>query len=273
MTQPSVSEVLARPWPARATFTARLAALEYALQVELDRAEDSPSSPRLPVTVQLTLDELASILPPAEQRLLIHLRTRKPLRALDGTPGFRSRTRRNARLQLLLSRVQVYCGSAVRHRLMQPYDRPGHRHRLRPGPRRRLMAHQRLKPLRLWVPRAVLDCHKDWFIRAIVVSRGDRRRARSRQADRSWWAEAGGNYPRPRGPRYGQVGAREPSSRVRRCRRVERQQRRAVLRWPTPDAVAQISAFLGRSGIAPRAVGAAPGCTGVSRLRSCSRRK
>jgi len=191
MTQPSVAEVLARPWPARATFTARLAALEYALQVELDRVEDPSSALRLPVTVRLTLDELAAILPPAEHRLLAHLRARKPLRALDGTPGFRTTSRRNARLQLLLSRVQCYCGSAVRHRLMQPYDRPGHRHHLRRGPRRRLMARQRLEPLRLWVPRAILDQHRDWFTQVSTVSRGDARRARSRQADRSWCAEAG----------------------------------------------------------------------------------
>jgi hypothetical protein len=177
MTQPSVAEVLARPWPVRATFTARLAALEYALQVELDRAEGPTSTRRLPVTVQLTLDELAAILPPAEHRLLAHLRARKPLRTLDGTPGFRTTSRRNVRLQLLLSRVQAYCGSAVRHRLMQPYDRPGHRHKLRAGPRRRLMTHQRLKPLRLWVPRAVLDIHGDWFTRVSMESQGNARRA------------------------------------------------------------------------------------------------
>ena len=182
MTQTSVAEVLARPWPARATFTARLAALEYALQVEFDRAEDSPSSPRLPVTVRLTLDELAAILPPAEHRLLVHLRARNPLRALDGTAGFRTTSRRNARLQLLLSRVHAYCGSAVRHRLMQPYDRPEHLHRLRPGPRRRLMARQRLEPLRLWVPRTVLHLHGDWFTRVSTVGRGDARRARRRQS-------------------------------------------------------------------------------------------
>jgi hypothetical protein len=181
MTQPSVAEVLAGPWPARATFTARLAALEYALQVELDRVEGPTSTPRLPVTVRLTLDELAAILPPAEHRLLVHLRARKPLRALDGTPGFRTRSRRNARLQLLISRVQAYCGSAARHRLMQPYDRPGHLHRLRPGPRRRLMARQRVEPLRLWVPRAVFHLHPDWFTRVSTVSRGDARRALRRQ--------------------------------------------------------------------------------------------
>jgi len=190
MTHPSVAQVLTRPWPARATFTARLAALEYALQVEFDRFEDPSFTPRVPVTVRLTLDELAAILAPAEHRLLAHLRARKPLRALDGTPGFRTTSRRNARLQLFLSRVHAYCGSAVRHRLMQPYDRPGRLHRLRPGPRRRLMARQRLEPLRFWVPRAVLCRHKDWFSRASFVSRGDGRRARSRQADRSWCAEA-----------------------------------------------------------------------------------
>jgi hypothetical protein len=190
MTQPSVAEVLARPWPARATFAARLAALEYALQVEFDSAEGVPWTRRVPVTVRLTLDELAAMLPPAEHRLLVHLQARKPLRALDGTPGFRTRSRRNARLQLLLSRVQAYCGSAVRHRLMQPYDRPGHLHRLRPGPQRRLMARQRLEPLRLWVPRAVLDLHREWFIRASIESSGDARRAHCRQeADRSPGAE------------------------------------------------------------------------------------
>ena len=113
MTQPSVAEVVARQWPARATFTARLAALEDALQVEFDRGEDQLFTIRVPVTVRLTLDDLAAILPPAEQRLLAHLQARKPLRALDGTPGCRTRSRRNERLQLLLSRVQAYCGSGV----------------------------------------------------------------------------------------------------------------------------------------------------------------
>jgi hypothetical protein len=182
MTQPSVAHVLACQWQERATFSARLVALERALQADLDRLQDVQFTPRVPVTVRLTLDELATLLPPAEHRLLVHLRARRPLRALDGTPGFRTTSRRNERLQRLLSRVQAYCGSAVRHRLMQPYDRPGHRHRLRPGPRRRLMARQRLEPLRLWVPRAVLHLHRDWFTRASMESRGDARRARSRQA-------------------------------------------------------------------------------------------
>jgi hypothetical protein len=181
MTQPSVAEVIARRWPSRATFKARLAALENALQVEFDRVPDQPSATRVPVTIRLTLEELAAILPPTEHRLLVHLQARNPLRALDGTPGFRTRSRRNKRLQLLLSRVQAYCGSAVRHRLMQPYDRPGHQHRLRPGPRRRLMARQRLEPLRLWVPRAVLDLHREWFTQVSMESRADSQRASRRQ--------------------------------------------------------------------------------------------
>ena len=95
------------------------------------------------VRLRLSLNELASVLPPTEQRLLVHLRARKPLCRLDGP--------RNARLQRLLSRVQTYCGSAARHRLMQPYDRPGHQHRLRRH--RTLLPRERFRPLRLWVPR------------------------------------------------------------------------------------------------------------------------
>jgi hypothetical protein len=52
----------------------------------------------------------------------------------------------------VLSRINRYCGSPVRNRLMQPYERPGHAHRRRPGPRRRLLPADRFPALRFWVP-------------------------------------------------------------------------------------------------------------------------
>jgi hypothetical protein len=130
--------------------------LERLLQQHFDRLPNARFTPRVEMPIRLSLDDLALILPRTEQRLLAHLRATKPLRALDGTPGFHTTSRRNERLQRLLARVQIYCGSAARHRLMQPYDRPGHEHRLRV--RRRLLPPSRFRPLRLWVP--------TWFYRA-----------------------------------------------------------------------------------------------------------
>jgi hypothetical protein len=126
-------ELQARPWAPQASFASRLLALQRALQTHIDRQPDLFARPRVAVTIRLTLDDLAWLLPPAEQRLLAHLRARKPLRALDGTRGCHTVSRRNERLQRLLSRVHAYCGAPTRHRLMQPYDRPGHHHRQRPA--------------------------------------------------------------------------------------------------------------------------------------------
>ena len=139
-------------WPGRATFAARLAHLERLLQQHFDRLPNPPFRPRVALSVRLSLDELASVLPPTEQRLLVHLRARQPLRRLDGP--------RNDRLQRLLSRIQVYCGSAARHRLMQPYDRPGHDHCLRRH--RTLLPRERFRPLRLWMPRG---SRPPWVVR------------------------------------------------------------------------------------------------------------
>ncbi len=61
MTQPSVAQVLACQWRERATFSARVVALERALQADLDRLQDAPFTPRVPVTVRLTLDELSCL--------------------------------------------------------------------------------------------------------------------------------------------------------------------------------------------------------------------
>jgi hypothetical protein len=75
------------------------------------------------------------------------------LRGLVGTPGFHNVSRLNYRLQRLLSRIHRYCGSSVRDRLMQPYDRTGHDHRRRPGRPRRLLPYGHFPQLRVWVPR------------------------------------------------------------------------------------------------------------------------
>src|SRR5262249_20346273 len=88
----------------------------------------------------------------AEKRVLDHLRARKPLGSLIGTPGHRSRSHLDATLQTVLSRIQVYCGSVVRHRLMLRYDRPGHHHRRRIGRPRSLICRERLPAIVLWVP-------------------------------------------------------------------------------------------------------------------------
>jgi len=135
------------------TFRSRLAAFRARLQAVLDeRPADAMFEPRLPVRVRLTVDDLAALLPPAERRLLGHLRARKPLRGLVGLPGYRSQARLSTTLQRLLSRVQVYCGAQARHSLMAPYDRPGHHHRRRVGRPRSLIPRDRLPPLILWVP-------------------------------------------------------------------------------------------------------------------------
>ena len=144
----------ARHWPATATFETRLGELRRLVQERSDRLPRKLDFlPRVPIVLPLLLDDLALALPPSEQGLLEHLRARRPLRALLGTHGFHSVSRLNHRLQRLLSRIHAYCGSAVRHRLMQPYDRPGHDHRRRPGRPRRLRPADEFPALLVWVPR------------------------------------------------------------------------------------------------------------------------
>jgi hypothetical protein len=158
-----------REWPPSVPFRSRLAAFRRELQAALD--ERSPAGafqPRFPVTVRLSLDELATLLPPAEERLLAHLRTRTPLGSLVRAPSYRSRFRLNATLQQLLSRVQVYCGARARHALMQGYDRPGHCHRRRVGRPRALIPRERLPPLLLWATAPVVVLGD----RVLVVRRG-----------------------------------------------------------------------------------------------------
>jgi hypothetical protein len=162
----------------------RLLALQRALQTEIDRQPDLFARPRIAVTIRLTLDDLAWLLPPAEQRLLAHLRARKPLRALDGTRGCHTVSRRNERLQRLLSRVQAYCGAPTRHRLMQPYDRPGHQHRHRAGVRRRLIPLTRLPVLVLWVPPVAARSHPGRF--KVLDDQFGWREPRRRYADEDW---------------------------------------------------------------------------------------
>jgi hypothetical protein len=154
---------LARRWAPQATFAARLCGLERDLQAVLDRIPKLTNAPRVPATLRLDLDDLATLLPPTEKALLDHLRARRPLKALDGGPGFKTVSRRNERLQCLLSRVTVYCGSCARYDLMQPYDRPGHRHRPRRGPRRRMLPLDRFPPIRVWVPRWFIAVSRDWL--------------------------------------------------------------------------------------------------------------
>ncbi|HLK09792.1 MAG TPA: hypothetical protein VKW76_00245 [Candidatus Binatia bacterium] len=158
--QPRRPESSDHPWSPRVPFRARLCALQRELQRHCDRRSTPSFTARVAVTGRLRLDQLAQLLPPAEARLLAHLRARKPLTALDGTPGFRTVSRRNEHLQRLLSRINVYCGSAVRHRLMQPYDRPGHRHRPRRGRRRRLIPADHFPQLRLWVSAGYAHTHR-----------------------------------------------------------------------------------------------------------------
>jgi hypothetical protein len=142
--------------PTTTTFAARLSAFERRLQNVLDRVPNPKRAPRVAATLRLALDDLATLLPPAEKRLLDHLRARRPLSALDGRAGFKTVSRRNERLQRLLSRVTAYCGSCTRYDLMQPYDRPGHRHRSRRGPRRRMLSQDCFPSICVWVPR--------WFL-------------------------------------------------------------------------------------------------------------
>jgi hypothetical protein len=179
-------ELAAQRWHPCTPFDKRLVTLRRVLQAALDQLPVRHSyEPRIAVTVRLELEELALLLPPTEQRLLAHLRARKPLRSLIGTRGFRTAARLNERLQRLLSRIQAYCGSPVRHRLMQPYDRPGHAHRRRPGPPRRMIPDERLPELRLWVP--------GWFAtvnrHCLIITEGTRtteemRRIKKRRAVR-----------------------------------------------------------------------------------------
>jgi hypothetical protein len=149
-----IREALAtRAWAPTIPFTTRLGTLRRLLQERVNRLHPGPALvPRLPIVFGLGLDDLALILPPSEHQLLAHLRARKPLRALVGTPGFHNVSRLNERLQRLLSRVQGYCGSAVQHRLMATFDRPGHHHRRRPGRPRRLRPRDDFPVLRVWAP-------------------------------------------------------------------------------------------------------------------------
>ena len=157
LTDCSRADMAVVDWARTTTFRSRLAALRGRLQAILDqRSVPGAFQPRLPVTLRLSVDDLARLLPPAEGRLLAHLRARKPLGGLVGVPGFRSRARLNATLQTLLSRIQVYCGSVVRHRLMQPYDRPGHWHHRRVGRPRTLIRREQLPALTLWAPVGVV---------------------------------------------------------------------------------------------------------------------
>src|SRR5438093_872070 len=91
-------------WSPTTAFPARLEHLRRLLQDEVNGLPARPSfSPRVPIVFDLALDDLALVLPPSECRLLAHLRTRRPLRALIGTPGFHGVSRLNQRLQRLLS--------------------------------------------------------------------------------------------------------------------------------------------------------------------------
>ena len=144
----------AQKWAPTTPFSTRLGELRRLLQQRFDRLPRNPDfDPRVPVVLRLTLDDLALLLPPSERYLLEHLRARKPLCALVGTPGFHSRSRVNHRLQRVISRVHKYSGSVARHRLMGPYDRPGHRHHRRPGRPRRLRPLDEFPQLRVWLPR------------------------------------------------------------------------------------------------------------------------
>jgi len=154
VTDPIWEALTARRWAPTVSFSTRLGELRQLLQTRLDRLPRSRELvPRVPIVMPLLLDDLALVLPPSERRLLDHLRARRPLRDLIGTPGFHSISRLNHRIQRLASRVQVYSGPAVWHRLLQPYDRPAHDHRRRPGRPRRMLSTDRFPQMRVWVPR------------------------------------------------------------------------------------------------------------------------
>jgi len=141
-----------RAWATFVPFRARLATFQRELQAVLDTQSSAGFQPRSAVTLRLCLDDLATLLPPAEERLLAHLRARQPLGCLIGSPGFRTRARMNTTLRRLLSRIQAYCRARVRHAVMQAYDRPAHDHRRRVGRPRTLVPRERLPPLVVWVP-------------------------------------------------------------------------------------------------------------------------
>jgi hypothetical protein len=150
----------ARGWAPTVPFSIRLGELRGLLQARFDRLPRSRDfAPRVPIALPLPLDDLALVLPPSERRLLDHLRARRPRRDLVRTRSFHSVSRLNHRLQRLASRIQVYCGSAARHRLMQPYDRPGHDHRRRPGRPRRMLSTDRFPQMRVWVSRRFAATH------------------------------------------------------------------------------------------------------------------
>src|SRR5438477_4951026 len=97
----SIREALTgRAWPPTVPFSARLAELRRLLQAGFDRLPRSRDFvPRVAVTVPLPLDDLALVLPSSERRLLDHLRARRPVRELRGSPGFHSISRLNHRVQ------------------------------------------------------------------------------------------------------------------------------------------------------------------------------
>jgi hypothetical protein len=179
MPSDAIREALAaRQWPPTLPFSTRLCELRRLLQGRFDRLPaDAGFGARVPIIVPLTLEDLALLLPPSEHRLLEYLRSRQRLRAFVGTPGFHSTSRLNHRLQRLLSRVHAYCGSAVRHRLMQPYDRPGHDHRRRSGRPRRMRPTDHFPALRVWAPRRFAMAH-DYFVKEAEgsLTREERRR-------------------------------------------------------------------------------------------------
>jgi hypothetical protein len=152
-------ELLNQNWSPSLSFADRLVKFRRLLQKHLDPIPDAHAfEPRVAISPRLTLDDLALLLPPTEQRLLAHLRARKPFSEIDGTTGFRTARWRTIVLQRLVSRVQAYCGAGVRYRLMQPYDRPGHAHRRRVGAPRKVLP---MPTLRVYVPPWFAARHRD----------------------------------------------------------------------------------------------------------------
>jgi len=175
-------ELAGHRWAQNVPFGQRLAVLRNRLQRLFDRLPDAGSMPRVAVTVPLELDDLAIILPPTEQRLLAHIRARRPLRDLLGTQGFRTVARRDKRVQRLVGRVNAYCGWRVRYQLLQAYERPGHEHHRRPGRPRRLIPPEHFPALRLWVPARFAARHRDLMIRlGNARSPAEKRSARARR--------------------------------------------------------------------------------------------